>query len=148
MLNPFRTFPRRSDAKPNAGSTPASGTAPHLRTGSEGEDAAARAVRARGWKILDRNWRAGHLELDIVCEDGEELIFLEVKTRAENSLSSPLEALTREKRRRLIRAAQAWLSAHDAWERPCRFDLACVTAGNTGAGTYYRTEILSHVIEQ
>lgn len=146
MLKPFRAFLRRSEAGPDAGPKPAS--APHLRTGREGEDAAARAVQARGWKILDRNWRAGHLELDIVCEDGEELIFLEVKTRAENCLVSPLEALTREKRRRLIRAAQAWLSAHDAWERPCRFDLACVTARNTGAAEHYRTEIFSHVIEQ
>ncbi len=143
MLNLFQLFLHRPDAGPK----PKSGTAPHLRTGREGEDAAARAARARGWKILDRNWRAGHLELDIVCEDGEELVFLEVKTRAENSLGSPREALTREKRRRLIRAAQAWLSAHDAWERPCRFDLACVTARNT-EGECYRTEIISHVIEQ
>ena len=148
MLSPFRVFLRRPDADPGADPKPASGTAPHLRTGREGEDAAARAAQARGWKILDRNWRAGHLELDMVCEDGDELVFLEVKTRSENSLSSPLEALTREKRRRLIRAAQAWLSAHDAWERPCRFDLACVTAGKSGTTEHYRTEIISHVIEQ
>ena len=138
----------RRDAAPNAEPKPASGMAPHLRTGREGEDAAARAAQARGWKILDRNWRSGHLELDIVCEDGEELVFLEVKTRAENSLVSALETLTWKKRRRLIRAAQAWLSAHDAWERPCRFDLACVTTENTATAECYRTEIISHVIEQ
>ncbi len=121
------------------------GLAPHLYTGRKGEDAAAGEAKARGWKILDRNWRAGRLELDIVCEDGEEIVFLEVKTRAEQGLLSPAEALSPEKCRRLTRAAQAWLDAHDAWERPCRFDLACVTAGSDG---FYHTEILSHVIEQ
>ena len=87
------------------------GLAPHLHTGRKGEDAAAGEAKARGWKILDRNWRAGRLELDIVCEDGEEIVFLEVKTRAEQGLLSPAEALSPEKCRRLTRAAQAWLDA-------------------------------------
>lgn len=144
----------RSSRRGTASGAETDTLAPHLRAGREGEDAAARAVLARGWKILDRNWRAGHLELDIICQDGEEIVFLEVKTRAEHGLASPAEALTPEKRRRLIRAAQAWLSAHDAWERPCRFDLASVIMSGVApnapsdAGGRYRTEIMSHVIEQ
>ena len=138
MLNPFRAFRRRAASGANA---------PHLRLGRAGEEAAAAEARARGWIILDRNWRYGHLELDLVCEDRGEIGFLEVRTRTERYLVSPAESLTPEKCRRLVRAAQAWLGAHDAWERPCRFDLACVTAADGGDGPY-RTEILSHVIEQ
>ncbi|MBR3880837.1 MAG: YraN family protein [Mailhella sp.] len=113
------------------------------RTGSEGEDAAAASLRRMGWKILDRNWRSGHLELDIVAEDRETIVFVEVKTRAEHGLQRPYEALTPIKKERLCRAAQAWLDAHEAWQRPCRFDLVCVTSH---AGTY-QTELIRNVIE-
>lgn len=89
-------------------------------------------LRNAGYRIIARNWRHGGLELDIVCEEGDTVVFVEVKTRALTGLTSPHEALTREKRRRLIRAARAWLSANDAWDRPCRFDLVCaVQAGTT-----------------
>ena len=113
------------------------------RTGAEGEEAAAEHLRRLGWKILDRNWRARHLELDIVAEERDTVVFVEVKTRAEGGLQSPFEALTPTKKERLCRAAQAWLEAHEAWSRPCRFDLVCVTSR---AGTY-QTELIRNVIE-
>ena len=113
------------------------------RTGAEGEEAAAVCLRRLGWKILDRNWRSRHLELDIVAEERDTVVFVEVKTRAEGGLQTPFEALTPAKKERLCRAAQAWLEAHDAWSRPCRFDLVCVTSR---AGTY-RTELIRNVIE-
>ncbi|WP_418765343.1 YraN family protein [Mailhella sp.] len=113
------------------------------KTGAEGEDAAAAALRAMGWRILARNWRSGHLELDIVAEEGDALVFVEVKTRAERGMQRPFEALTAAKRERLLRAAQAWLAKHDAWGRPCRFDLVCVTSSS---GTY-QTELIRNVIE-
>jgi putative endonuclease len=96
-----------------------------------------------GWKILARNWRSRQLELDIVAEEKGTLVFVEVKTRAEGGLQSPVEALTSTKKERLCRAAQAWLEANDAWGRPCRFDLVCVTSR---AGTY-QTELIRNVIE-
>ena len=113
------------------------------RTGAEGEEAAAEHLRRLGWKILDRNWRSRQLELDIVAEEKGTLVFVEVKTRAEGGLQSPFEALTPTKKERLCRAAEAWLEAHDAWGRPCRFDLVCVTSR---AGTY-QTELIRNVIE-
>ena len=113
------------------------------RTGAEGEEAAAAHLHRLGWTILDRNWRARHLELDIVAEERDTVVFVEVKTRAEGGLQTPFEALTPTKKERLCRAAQAWLEAHDAWSRPCRFDLVCVTSR---AGTY-QTELIRNVIE-
>ena len=112
-------------------------------TGAEGEEAATSHLSRLGWNILDRNWRSRQLELDIVAEEKGTLVFVEVKTRAEGGLERPFEALTPTKKERLCRAAQAWLEAHDAWGRPCRFDLACVTSR---AGTY-QTELIRNVIE-
>ena len=113
------------------------------RTGAEGEDAVAHALTLRGWRILDRNWRSGHVELDIVCLYEGVVIFVEVKTRASGSIQRPDEALTPVKKRHLLRAAQVWLTEHKAWSRPCRFDLACVTVQDG----MYQTELIHNVIE-
>ena len=94
--------------------------------GRRGEDAAERYLRGRGMRVLARNWRQGGLELDIVCREGDTLVFVEVKTRDAASLARPDEALTPRKRAALLRAARAWLAAHEAWEQPCRFDVVGV----------------------
>ena len=97
------------------------------KLGARGEAAAARLLASKGFRILDRNWRRGRLELDLVCEDGDELVFVEVKTRTAGTLGSPADGMSPNKRRNLIRAARCWLAAHKAWERACRFDVVCVT---------------------
>jgi putative endonuclease len=98
----------------------------HLDLGRQGEDAAAALLTSRGLRILERNLRLGRLELDLVCEDGDTLVFVEVKTRAEGSLATPADGLTKQKRSRLLRAAQLYLSKYDLWHRPCRLDLVAV----------------------
>ena len=144
MLKLFRRWMQRdgdgASALPEAAQRPSPASA---RTGLDGENAAVRLLQDMGWRILARNWRSGHLELDIIAEEDGVLVFVEVKTRARSGLQSPHEALTAVKKERLMRAAQSWLAAHDAWERPCRFDLVCVTAH---AGTY-QTELIRHVME-
>ncbi|MBU1230446.1 MAG: YraN family protein [Proteobacteria bacterium] len=95
----------------------------HLDLGRQGEDEAARLLEGKGLRILERNLRLGRLELDFVCEDGDTLVFVEVKTRAEGSLAAPSDGLHRQKRVRLQRAAQLYLSQRGLWHRPCRFDL-------------------------
>jgi len=98
----------------------------HLDLGRQGEDAAAALLTGKGLRILERNLRLGRLELDLVCEDGDTLVFVEVKTRAEGSLAAPADGLTPQKRGRLLRAAQSYLSSRDLWHRSCRFDLVSV----------------------
>lgn len=107
----------------------------HLNTGRQGEDAAERFLRERGFAIVARNWRRESLELDFVCVDRDPastLAFVEVKTRAASGLQRPVEALGRVKQERLARAASLYLSEHACWDRPCRFDLICVTVGLSG----------------
>ena len=101
-------------------------SARHLDVGRLGEDAAAAHLAAKGLRILERNHVIGRLELDLICQEGDTLLFVEVKTRAEGSLATPADGLTKQKRSRLLRAAQAYLSRHDLWHKPCRFDLVSV----------------------
>ncbi len=101
-------------------------TAPHLELGREGEVLAARLLTGKGYRILTRNYRARGGEVDLVCQDGDTLVFVEVKTRSAGSLGRPDQAVTGVKRGRLVRAAAAFLSEHDGWERPCRFDVVAV----------------------
>lgn len=107
----------------------------HLITGRSGEDAARRYLRGLGFRVLDRNWRApgpDGVELDLVCRDGDCVVFVEVKTRAEGGRGTASEALSPAKRARLVRAAQRWQGAHDQWDAPCRFDLVAVTRTRDG----------------
>ncbi|MDO9591968.1 MAG: YraN family protein, partial [Erysipelotrichaceae bacterium] len=98
----------------------------HLDLGRQGEEAAAKLLADKGLRILERNLRLGRLELDLVCEEGDTIVFVEVKTRAEGSLATPADGLTRQKCSRLQRAAQLYLSQHELWHRPCRLDLVAV----------------------
>ncbi len=98
--------------------------------GQGGENAAARHVQGLGMRILHRNWRHASLELDLVCQDAEGIVFVEVKTRKAQSMTSPLEGITPKKCATVSRAARAWLAAHEkegVYEKPCRFAVAAVT---------------------
>lgn len=73
--------------------------------------------------ILDRNWRTGRRELDLVVRDGDVVAFVEVKTRRPGPAAAPpLEAIGRAKRRDLRRAAEAWIHDHPGVGREFRFD--------------------------
>lgn len=80
-------------------------------TGRLGEEESCRYLKKRGHFILARNWRAGHVELDIVTLLGCEVHFVEVKTRNEPVTADPLVNAGRGKRRCMIRAATAFMHA-------------------------------------
>ena len=112
--------------------------AAHIRLGQAGEDAAATLLLRAGFTLLDRNWRQGRMELDLVCRDGDELVFVEVKTRRSGGHGGPAAAITPAKQRILTHAARAWLAAHDAWQNPCRFDVVCLLRhGDTFSAEHY-----------
>lgn len=104
---------------------------PTKQTGDLGEDAAARYLESKGMRIMERNWRFRQWELDLICRDGDTVVFVEVKTRKAGSMSSPADALTAKKQARLVKAASHYLTKMDLWDAPCRFDLAGVTATGT-----------------
>jgi putative endonuclease len=99
--------------------------------GARGEQAAADFLKTRqGFAIVTRNWRSPRDqrdEIDLVCRDGDVLVFVEVKARAEGALVSGYHAVDERKKRALRRAVRAYLAGLTAPPRTFRFDVAEVT---------------------
>src|SRR5262245_47709910 len=105
---------------------------PRRITGTKGERAAEHFLRRAGMKIVARGFRFRGGEIDLIAREGEELVFVEVKTRTSRTFGSPQESVTSLKRRKIVRAASAYLQSAGAWEHPCRFDVISVHLGNDG----------------
>lgn len=94
--------------------------------GDRGEDLAASVLKEDGYRILERNYRAGRNEVDLVCYDPRgdgEVVFVEVKTRSGTGFGPPAASVTADKQQVLIEVAQAYLYEQD-WEgAPARFDV-------------------------
>jgi putative endonuclease len=98
---------------------------PRHALGRRGEAAAAKQLRQRGWKVLYRNFRAPEGgEVDLICRDGDTLVFAEVKTRSRASeLSRPADNVTPEKERLIARGALTWLRMLGDPDIEFRFDI-------------------------
>jgi putative endonuclease len=99
------------------------------RLGALGEDAAAAWYVARGFEVLDRNWRVREGEIDLVLRAGRVVVFCEVKTRSSDRFGTPAESVTATKQRRLRTLASRWFAAHPSFRGEVRFDVASVTPG-------------------
>ena len=97
--------------------------------GKEGEDQAVEYLEKAGYKILRRNWKSGKLELDIIAENKDFIVFAEVKTRSEDFLEDPRTAITREKQRSIIYAADSYLKWNYV-DKESRFDVITVIKKN------------------
>ena len=100
--------------------------------GRFGEELAARHLEAAGLEILDRNWRCGEGEIDIVAADGPTLVVCEVKTRSGTAFGDPAEAVVGTKAARLRRLALRWLAAQGVGWRDLRFDVVTVVRRRDG----------------
>ncbi|HZB34914.1 MAG TPA: YraN family protein [Gaiellaceae bacterium] len=96
--------------------------------GAEAERRARRFYRLRGYRVLGENvWAAGN-ELDLIVRRGRRLVFCEVKEKSSDGFGAPAEMVTPEKRRRLRRAAEAWLAWHpELAGLVVRFDVVAVS---------------------
>ena len=95
-------------------------------TGRLGELAARRHLKSVGCTILASNVRCGRHEIDIVADDGGTLVFVEVRARRGRMFGAPEESVTPAKRRRMLTAAQCYLTANDFWHRRWRIDMVAV----------------------
>ncbi|MCK9400246.1 MAG: YraN family protein [Bacteroidales bacterium] len=77
--------------------------------GKQGEEIAVTHLLKQGYHILDKNWRAGRNEIDIIAKDKDFLVIIEVKSRRNDTFAEPEEAVTKEKQQSLIRAANAYI---------------------------------------
>lgn len=96
--------------------------------GAAGERVAAAMLEADGWRILARNWRCRHGEIDIVGHELQTgtIAVVEVKTRSGQRFGHPAEAVTTAKLDRLRRLAGCWLAEHPGWGGAIRIDVVAV----------------------
>jgi putative endonuclease len=97
----------------------------HNAIGKKGETLAKSFLEEKGYEILETNWRYRRAEVDIIAMDGQVMVFVEVKTRSDDTLSQPEESITAQKELLMADAASAYMekSGHD-WE--IRFDFISI----------------------
>lgn len=106
----------------------------HNELGKWGEEIACELLVKQGFAIAERNWRMGHLEIDIVAVNQDCMVFVEVKTRADDGVD-PLDAIDNRKIAAMAAAADAYLKHHEG-RRHARFDVV----GISGTPANYRVE--------
>ena len=105
--------------------------AKHNELGITGEDIAVNYLISKGYRILERNWRSGHKELDIVASIGTELVVVEVKSRRNTLFKDPFEAVDYAKMRRMVMAAHAYVLRYGI-NKEVRFDIIEVVSTANG----------------
>lgn len=96
-------------------------------SGDKGQEQEARALRyleQQGLRLRQRNYRCRHGEIDLVMDDGDGLVFVEVRYRGNRQFASGAESVDRRKQQKLTATALHYLQSHrDAARRPARFDV-------------------------
>ncbi len=99
-----------------------------IKTGQLAEDQAAAFLQAQGYKLVERNFRAKVGEIDLVMKDGDEIVFVEVRSRMSTGFGGAAASVDGSKRHKLARAAALWIQAR-SWDGPCRFDVVALDGG-------------------
>lgn len=105
--------------------------AKNIQLGQEGEQAACDYLTGKGYRIRHRNWRYRHLEVDIIAETTDTVVFAEVKTRSGTYFEQPFQAVTKKKQRFLIEAANAYIEKYEI-DLEARFDILSMVRKNKG----------------
>ncbi|HEX2922040.1 MAG TPA: YraN family protein [Bacteroidales bacterium] len=93
--------------------------------GNKGEDLAVEYLSNNGYRILNRNWKWGRNEIDVIAENNEFIVFAEVKTRTADFMDDPLNAITRSKQNAIIFAAEGYMKRMGK-DKECRFDVITI----------------------
>ena len=97
----------------------------HTKTGTWGEKVAIEYLRDQGYVILERDWHSGHRDIDIIAQQGQVIVFVEVKTRRNTEFTTPEQAVDWKKRRNLRHAISHYMSYRNI-DSPTRFDIITV----------------------
>jgi putative endonuclease len=101
-----------------------------IKTGNKGETLAADFLEGKGFQILERNYRFGHAEIDLIVQRGKWVLFVEVKTRSSSHYGEPEEFVDYRKTNKIFEAAEEWIFAND-WKGHIRFDIISVKLGES-----------------
>lgn len=113
------------------------------KVGRLGETLAADHLKRRGYVIRQRNYRCPAGEMDIVAEDGDCLVFVEVRTRRGREYGTPEESITAAKQARLVEVAQTYLQEHE-WPGDWRIDVVAVEL--TPGGRLERVSVIQNAV--
>ena len=105
--------------------------AKHNILGKEVEEMAAGYLEQEGYTVLDRNWRCGHKELDLVVTRDDTIVFVEVKTRTGTEWGDPEDAVTDRKIRRIVNSADAYIRLNRI-DMDVRFDIISIVSEGGG----------------
>jgi putative endonuclease len=108
--------------------------ATHNELGQLGEDLALKHLLEKGYRLLARNFRFKHLEIDLIMQDEDKLVFVEVKTRQTAEIGEPYLAVTRTKQKQIIKVANWYIIENDL-HNESRFDIVSIVHNS------YRTAI-------
>jgi putative endonuclease len=122
----------RGNRQPQQPQKPAAPKGARQGLGRTGERLAAEHLVEAGYRILERNVRCRYGEIDLVAEEGGDLVFVEVKTRRGVSHGLPEEGVTPRKQRKLVQLAFHYLVTHDYPDRSWRIDVVAVQLSSRG----------------
>lgn len=108
------------------------------QTGRMGEAIARRYVENQlGWRVLHQNWRCKHGEIDLIADDGDEIVMIEVRTRrGQEALSRALESVDQRKQARLLAITECYMDAEALEEsQPIRIDVIGVALFSDNSGS-------------
>jgi putative endonuclease len=94
--------------------------------GNEGEERAARFLEGKGLEVTGSQVKTRFGEIDLVCREGDEIVFVEVKTRSSSAFGYPEASITPAKFSNMAQSAEAYLLAHGLSERPWRIDVIAI----------------------
>lgn len=104
-----------------------------MQTGAEGENAAAEFLVGKGYEILERNYRCGRAEIDLIVRKKNWLVFVEVKTRSSSSYGFPEEFVDNAKEQLILMAAENYIYKID-WQGNVRYDIISVLGSGVHRG--------------
>lgn len=111
--------------------------------GAMGETYALNYLKSMGYKMYATNFRTRVGEVDIICKDGETLVFVEVKIRSSSNFGEPYESISAWKKYKIVKTAQAYLANHRLGDIPMRFDAISIIR----TGEHMEVMHLKNVIE-
>jgi putative endonuclease len=102
----------------------------NLISGKKGEDMAAEYLEAKGYEIVERNYRYKRSEIDIITKKEKTLVFVEVKFRSGSYFGTPEMAVDSKKEEQVLNAAENYIFEND-WNGPVRFDVVSILRNNS-----------------
>lgn len=110
--------------------------------GKKGENIASSYLKGKGYRILERNWIFEKVELDIIAEKDEKLIFIEVKTRSSDVYGNPEDAVNAQKQENILKAAEAYVEENEI-DKEIMFDIISIIIQGNKERLYHIEDAIS-----